>query len=383
MGRNRWTSARRTGIACVAAAALALALGACGDDDDGGGGGGSGGGGGTPGGAAAQDLALFEGMDDVASGGEVDTSKFKSDKDKFTIGFSDVSLVNSWRVQARKSAEIKAEEWGVDLKVTDAGGDAKKQISDIEDLLTQGVDALVVSPAAPKPLAPIIERAAGTGIPVILWSGRADTDQYTSEIVADDRYFGEVGGEYLCDVLGGKGNVIALRGIAGISVETDRYEGAKSKMDACGLKIVGEEYGDWAFAKGKKAAENLLAAHSDIQGVWSSGADMTRGAIQAFQEANRDLVPMTGEPLNGFLKLWKKDKLKSVAPPYEPWQGAEAVKLAILALQGKPISKDYVLKSPPVTDETLDDNIRPNDSDDFWIDQGYLNDDEIAQLFAD
>ena len=374
------TARRRAGIA---AAVVALALAGCGSDDDGGGGGGGGGGGAAAGGGeAAQGLTLYKGMDKVASGGEVDTSKFKSDKAKFTIGFSDVSLVNSWRVQARKTAEIKAKQWGVDLKVTDAGGDAKKQISDIEDLLTQGVDALVVSPAAPKPLAPIIERAAGTGIPVILWSGRVDSDQYTSEVVADDRYFGEVGGDYLCKALGGKGNVIALRGIAGISVETDRYEGAKSKMDACGLKIVGEEYGDWAFAKGKKATENLLAAHSDIQGVWSSGADMTRGALEAFEEANRDIVPMTGEPLNGFLKIWKKDDLKSVAPPYEPWQGAEAVKLAIMALQGKPISKDYVLKSEPVTDETLDDNIRPDDSDDFWIDQGYLNDQEISQLFA-
>lgn len=381
MSNNNWASRWwRVGLKGAACAATTLALGACGGGDSGSSGGGSSASG-TGGGSAAQDLSLFKGMDKVASGGTVDTSKFKSDKDKFTIGFSDVSLVNAWRVQARKSAEIKAKEWGVDLKITDAGGDAKKQISDIEDLLTQNVDALVVSPAAPKPLAPIIERAAGSGIPVILWSGRVDSDAYTSEVVADDRYFGEVGGQYLCTVLGGKGNVIALRGIAGISVETDRYDGAKAKMDACGLKIVGEEYGDWAFAKGKKAAESLLAAHSDIQGVWSSGADMTRGAIEAFQEAKRPLVPMTGEPLNGFLKVWKQDDLKSIAPPYEPWQGAEAVKLAILALQGKEISKDYVLKSPPITDETLDENIRPKLPDDFWIDQGYLNDHEIDELF--
>lgn len=373
----------RRGTTVAALTAAVLTLGACGGSDGGGGesagGDGSAGGGG---GSAAQDLKLFKGVADAASGGTVDTKKFASDKDKFTIGFADISLANSWRVQARKSAEIKAAEWGVDLRVTDANGDAKKQIADIEDLLTQGVDALVVAPAAPKPLAPIIERAAASGIPVTLWSGKADTDTYTSEVLADDRYFGAVGGQFLCDTLGGKGSIIALRGIAGISVETDRYEGAKEKMDACGLKIVGEEYGDWAFAKGKKATENLLAAHKDIDGVWSSGADMTRGALEAFDEAGRGLVPMTGEPLNGFLKLWEKDDLKSVAPPYEPWQGAEAVKLAVLALQGKPISKEYTLKSEPVTDETLGDNIRPKDSDDFWIDQGYLDDQEIAKLFV-
>ncbi len=367
-GRSLWR------VLCVGLMLwAALALAACGSDstasDDAGGD------------ATATDLEPFKWMTPAEGSETVDTSQFKSDSDRFTIGFADVSLENSWRVQARKTAEINAEKWGVDLRVTDAGGDAKKQISDIEDLLTQGVDALVVSPVAPKPLAPVIERAAASGIPVTVWSGKVDTDQYTSEVVTDNYFFGKVGGEFLCDALDGDGDVIALRGIAGITVETDVYNGASEAMDKCGLNIIGEEYGDWAFAKGKKITENLLAANGSIDGVWSSGGDMTRGAIEAFQEAGKKLVPMTGETLNGFLKLWKKEGLESVGPADPPWEGAEALKLAILALQGKEISKDYLIRIDPITNETLDESILPDVSDDFWIDQGYLTQAEIKEIF--
>lgn len=366
--------------AAVAVLLLALFLAACGGDSDDAGDNGDNGT--AAAGGTATDLELFEQMEPAPDAETVDTSGFSPAGDTYTIGFSDVSLVNSWRIQSRETAEVKAEEWGVDLIVTDANGDAQKQIADIEDLLTQNVDALVVSPVAPEPIAPIVERASAQGIPVTIWSGKVDTEEYTSEVVTDDFQFGVDGGEFLCSVLDQGANVIALRGIAGITVEVDRYQGAKQELDACGINIVGEEYGDWAFDQGKTAAENLLAAHANIDGVWSSGADMTRGAIQAFQEANRDLVPMTGEALNGFLKIWQNQDLSSVAPIYPTWMGAEAVKLAILALQNQEIAKNYLPASPPITDETVADNVQPDLPDDYWLDDNYLSESQLQDIFG-
>jgi ribose transport system substrate-binding protein len=363
----------------IAAAAVVLAAvggAGCGsdDDDDGGGGGGASA-------APAAKVELFEDMTPAEGTETVDTAQFKKDGDP-TIGFSDISLVNSWRVQARREAEMTANDLGVELKVTDAGGDATKQIADIEDLLAQGVDALVVTPAAPKPVAPAIERATEAGIPVILWSTKADTDQYTAGVFSDEVYFGQAGAEQLAKDMNGKGKVIMLRGIAGVSVDADRYNGARKALEANpGIEIVGEEYGDWAFEKGKAATENLLAAHSQIDGVWSSGAEMTRGAIQAFEEAGRELVPMSGEHNNGFLKLWKETDVESVAPITPTWMAPEAVKLAVLALRGEPIEKDYVVKPEPITKETLDEYMKPQLSDDLWP-EGYLTDAQAKEIFA-
>jgi len=310
----------------------------------------------------------------------VDTSGFKTDGD-LSIGFSDWSLVNTWRVQARKSAEITARNLGVELKVTDANGDPNKQIADVEDLLAQGINALVISPGSSEALGPTIERAFDTGIPVIAWSTGPGTDKVTSEISADDVFFGFAGMDQLGKDMGGRGNLIGLRGVAGVDVDGFRWDGMQQGLaNYPEIELVGSDYGDWAFDKGKTVSENLLAAHPQIDGVWSSGAAMTRGAIQAFQEAGRPLPPMSGEHLNGFLKEWQSLGLKSVAPVYPTWQSPEGVKLAIRALRGEPIHRSYLLQPQPITNETLATALQADLSDDYWV-EGYLTEAEIREIF--
>ncbi len=332
--------------------------------------------------AAAQDnltsTELYKDMTPTADAVDVDVSLYKKDG-PYVIGYAGFGLVNSWRVQAFESTKILAENLGVELRITDAGGDANKQISDTEDLLAQGVDALLISPVASEPLAPVIERAYSLGIPVIVWGSDAATDQYTTKIVADDYYFGYSGGQKLAQDMGGKGNVIMLRGIAGNSVETARYDGAAAALkEAGGITIVGEEYGSWAFDQGKAITETFLAANPQIDGVWASGAAMTRGAIEAFQEAGRPLVPMSGENLNGFMKLWAELDLKSSGPQFPTWQAPEALKVAVRALQGEPIKSSYLLKPAPITDAKA--AALPDVSDDYWVEE-YLTPEEITRVF--
>lgn len=324
-------------------------------------------------------LELFEEMTPADDAEEVDTSVYVTDAEQLRIGYADFGPVNSWRVQALGSTEILAEELGVELLVTDAQGDANKQISDTEDLLAQGIDALLISPVAPEQVAPVIERAHDAGIPVIVWGSEADTDRYTAKVVDDARFFGYEGGRKLAEDMGGEGDVIMLRGIAGNSVEQERYDGAVDALSEYpDIQIVGEDYGDWAFDQGKAITENLLAAHPEVDGVWSSGAAMTRGAIEAFKEADRDLVPMSGENLNGFLKLWAELDLQSSAPQFPTWQGPEALKLAVRALRGLPIESSYLLRPPAITDAAS--TVVEDASDDYWV-EDYLTREEIEQIF--
>ena len=325
---------------------------------------------------------LFEGMTPASDAHDVDVSRYAK-KGPYKIGYAGFGLVNSWRVQAFNSTRILAEKLGVDLRVTDAAGDATKQISDAEDLLAQGVDALLISPVAKEPLAPIIERAYGLGIPVIVWGSDAATNKYTAKIVADDFYFGYAGGKELVKDIGGAGKVIMLRGIAGNSVEQARYDGAIAafkEFGKGGVQILGEEYGNWAFDRGKAITETFLAANPKIDGVWASGAAMTRGAIEAFQEAGRPLVPMSGENLNGFMKLWAKLDMKSSGPQFPTWQAPEALKLAVRALRGEPIKSSYLLKPAPITDAAS--AVQADASDDYWVEQ-YLTPDEIHRIFPE
>jgi ribose transport system substrate-binding protein len=326
------------------------------------------------------DAALFWQTTPLEGAEAVDTSAFAKDG-PYTIGFSDWGLVNSHRVQTRGAMEILARELGVELQITDAGGDTAKQIADVDDLLTRGIDALVIAPAVADALGPAIERAFDSGIPVIVFQSSPGTDKYTAFVYADDAQFGQAGMEKLAEDMGGTGNVIALRGVAGNPVETSRYEGFRSVADQHpDITIVGEDYGDWNEDKGKSITQNLLAANPQIDGVWSSGAAMTKGAISAFQEAGRELPPMSGEHLNGFLKLWQELGIKSVAPVYPSWMGPEALKLAVLALQGQCVYKDYLVLPEPITNDGLAAAVKPDVSDDYWV-EGYLTDDQILEIF--
>lgn len=326
-----------------------------------------------------QSIELYSGMTPAPDAKSVDTSHFKKAA-HYVVGYAGFGQVNSWRVQALQSTRMLAENMGVDLRITDAGGNATKQISDAEDLLAQGVNALIISPVASEPLAPVVERAYGLGIPVIVWGSDVATDKYTAKVVADDYFFGLAGGRKLAQDMGGAGNVIMLRGIAGNSVEKARYDGAAAALKEAGgkIKIVGEEYGSWAFDQGKSITQTFLAANPKIDGVWASGAAMTRGAIEAFQEAGRPLVPMSGENLNGYMKVWAKLDLRSSGPQFPTWQGPEALKLALRALEGKPIMSSYLLKPAPITDAKA--AMQEKVSDDYWVEQ-YLTADQINRIF--
>ena len=339
--------------------------------------------------ANTKPITLFAGMDSIAPSLEVNTTQWKKDVAHPTIGYAGLNLINSFQVQRTKSAELIAAEYGAKLVETNANNDAGKQVSDIQDLLAQGVDALVVTPVNTDALKAVLRRATQAKIPVIMESAQVDSPDVLSQVYFTNQTFGQEAGQGLCDTLKGKGNVVMLRGVAGVQAETERYDAGKQAMQACGLTIEGEAYGNWTYAGGQKAAQTLIAQDPKIDGIWSSGSEMTRAAIDVLKSANRPLVPMTGECENSYLQVWKADNLQSVAPIFPTWQTPEAVKLALKALRGEPIKKQYNLQLKPITNANLDQYVMPALSKDWWSDgyaingkvTAYLNPDQVKTIF--
>ncbi|MCL4396668.1 MAG: ABC transporter substrate-binding protein [Chloroflexi bacterium] len=304
----------------------------------------------------------------------VDTTKFKK-AGPYKIGFSNISVVNSWRVQMVRELQYEATQHSdiSQLYVTDAGGDVNKQIADIEDLLTKGVDALLVTPASPDAIVPVVQKALSQGVPVVVFNSSLTGHPETAYVATDEVDFGYVIAKWLMQQLNCQGKIIALDGIAGNSITNDRFAGLQKAINACPdpskIDILSRDPADWAFDKGKIAAEKDLAAYPNIDGVWSQGGAMTQGAMEAFVAANRPLVPMTGEDNNGFLKLWKQLQpkgFKGIAASEPTWLSAEALKTALDILGGKPVAKSNIIPVPTITDETLGKYVRPDLSDDYW-----------------
>ncbi|MFP4588833.1 MAG: ABC transporter substrate-binding protein [Candidatus Acetothermia bacterium] len=321
------------------------------------------------------------GQDDLC----VDTTKYAKEP-PYTIGYDTYWLGNAWSVQFDAEFKRAAELYSglIDEVIyTSSDGSTETQISNIEDLISRGVDAIIVTPNSPTGFEPVLRRAEEAGIPVIMNSSIVERGPYTSFLSVDDVDFGRKGAEWLVEKLDGEGKVLALSGKAGIAVSEDRWQGAKEVFDEHqGIEILAHEYANWSRPKAKQVVASLLPAHPQIDAVWSGGGSMTAGAIEAFLEADKALVPMTGEDQNGFLKLWyeHRDEMDSIALSKPTWLSAESLKVAVETLQGIPVPRKKFYSVPTITDENLEEFVRPELPDSFWA-RSRLSREKIEELF--
>lgn len=310
----------------------------------------------------------------------------------YKIAFVNCSLNETWRVQMvaefeQRAEELKSEGVISEYYETNADNDASKQISDIHDMISKGVDGMLIAAVNPTACNDAIAEAMDAGIKVVNFNSLADTDNVTAKVYQSDEDFGKICAEFIVDKLDGKGKIIVLQGTAGNSVSNARWAGAEAVFNENpDIEIVGEAYGEWDYAKGKAATESLLSANPEIDAVWSQGGAMTQGAVDAFVAAGRPLVPMTGEAGNGYMRTWKEyegvDNFDSVAPNYTTTISATALDTLIDALNGNEVEFDQLLEMGTITGEDLDTLYRPDMPDSFWCDT-QLTDENLQKLYGD
>ena len=325
---------------------------------------------------------LPDGMLNQISKEMTEPGKFKKPP-PWNIGMSFVGVGNTWIIQmiAETKYEVAHTPNIKSLDFTEADFKPAKQIADIEDLLARKVDALIVAPLAMPLVKPEVDKALAAGIPVINFGWSKGALPSTVEIMGAGGPFGEIGGKWLRDKLKGKGTIWVLRGVAGVQEETDRYEGLKKALEGSEIKIGAEVFGDWNYAKGKQLCENLVLSGQPVDGIWSSGAEMTRACIDVFKAAGKKLVPMTGEGNNGYFRAWKESGLESVSPVFTPQLGPANIRAAVALLEGKSLHKTYFSAPPPITNANLDKYYRPDLNDAYWVPSG-LPEDELKKMFG-
>lgn len=317
--------------------------------------------------------------------GMVDTSRFAK-PGPWKIAHSSQGPTNSWLVMYDAHVEYGATELYGDkfseFIYTDCNGNADKQVNDMQDILVQEPDAIVLTPVGAAALVGVVEQAMSKGIPVILGSSKVDTENYVSFVEPNNYTFGQECAKYIVNKLDGAGNVILLSGIAGASAAEDRLAGARAIFaQSPDIVELGQAYCDWSPVIGKEATEAFLAANDQIDAVWSDSGVMAIGAIQAFQEAGRDIPPMTGEQFNAYLGALVENDLDGFAILYPPAIGLTAVELAIAALNGDPVPQYMPAAMDMFADDEIVDLYAADMPDDFW--PGHrLPDEWIKKLFG-
>lgn len=318
----------------------------------------------------------------------VHTSDFVSEP-PYKIGYVTIFMANTWSVQMKREIMEAVERHDKKIKEIihlNAQAQLSKQISAVEDLVAQNVDAIVIDPISPKALSGVLQMARNKGIPVIGISSPIPADQVTAWVGRDDVQYGRVTAKWLVKQLNYEGNVVALSGIAGNPVAARRWEGAKQVFNQYeDINVITREFAQWGFAQAKSAMSSILAGYSDIDGVWSGGGAMTQGAIEAFLAADRELVPMTGEANNGFMLDWIKysDRgFKSVAFNNPTCHSAIGLRLALKALDGEPIPKKVNVTAPYVLSlEKAKKLSNPSLADGYWAGT-YLDKEAIQDLWG-
>ncbi len=317
-----------------------------------------------------------EKKEDAEETTEAQASSETAGGEGYVVALCNYSIGNSWRAQMEQefvaeAEKLKAEGVVSEYYITNSNEDINKQISDMQDLITKKVDAIVITAASPTALAPVVEEAAEAGIKVVSFDNVVETDEQVATVGIDEKEFGRIGAEWLVDKLDGKGKIVVLNGIAGTATDSLRWGGAEEVFKQYpDIEILGSANASWDYAQGKAAMESMLSAYPEIDGVWSQGGAMTQGAIDAFIAAGRDLVPMTSEGNNGAIRAWieNKDKgLSCIAPSNPTYTSAEALRVVIKALNGEDIPGNVVMDIETVTEEIVDQYYRSDMPDSFWV----------------
>ncbi|HEC22843.1 MAG TPA: D-ribose ABC transporter substrate-binding protein, partial [Chloroflexi bacterium] len=207
----------------------------------------------------------------------------------YTLGLSLSTLNNPFFVTLKEGAEAAADELGVTLIVVDAQDDPAREATNIEDLIQQGVDAILVNPTDADAIVPSIQKANEAGIPVFTIDRAAAGGEVVSHIASDNVAGGRMAAEFLCEALGGEGKVVELEGIAGTSAARDRGQGFNDYMsEECpGVEIIARQTANFNRAEGLSVFENILQAQPEIDGVFAHNDEMILGAIEAAKAAGR------------------------------------------------------------------------------------------------
>ena len=205
-----------------------------------------------------------------------------------TFGFAQSENNNPWRIAQTASMRSAAEANSVELIVTDAQSSTPKQVSDIQDMVAQGVDVLFVPPREEEGMAPALEYAASANVPVFFVDREANAqicEQYITFMGSDFVRQGERAAGWLARATGGEAKIVELQGTLGASVTADRGEGFRKGLKGHpNMEVIASQTGNFTRADGQTVTEQIIGAYPELTAVYAQNDEMAIGAIQALED---------------------------------------------------------------------------------------------------
>ena len=283
------------------------------------------------------------------------------------IALSNNYAGNSWRQAMLKSWDKVTKQAVADKVVaaadpfTTAENQVTEQAAQIQNMILEGYDAIVINAASPDALNGAVKQACDAGITVVSFDGIV-TEPCAWRIAVDFKQMGKDEVLYLKDKLPNGGNLLEIRGLAGVFVDDEISKGIHEGVaENPQFKIVGSVHGDWAQDVAQKAVAGILPSlPADIVGVVTQGGD-GYGAAQAFKAANRPTPVIIMGNRQDELAWWKEQKdasnYETMSVSIAPGVSTLAFWVAQQILDGKEVKKDLVVPFLRIDQDTLEKSL--------------------------
>lgn len=277
-------------------------------------------------------------------------------KEDISVYWIGKTLNNPWWISVSDFAQQTADTLGVDLTIAipQEEVDLEKQVAMIEAAIEKKADAIVVSAASSDGVIPAIQKARDAGIKIVNFDTRiSDKSVVDAFVGGDDEAGAYKAGKYICEQLGGKGEVAIITGLMAQSTGVERHAGF---MRACkeypNIKVAAEQGAEWSSDKAADVTTNILTANPDVKAIFACNDQMAVGMVNAAKAAGKapdDLVLVGFDGILDAVNMTMDGDLDAFVSLPNLDEGAMGIKLAAALV----MNSDYTYDREIIYDCTL------------------------------
>ncbi len=279
---------------------------------------------------------------------------------KRTIAMIPKGTAHLFYVTVHAGAEAAAKEYGIELEWNGppTETDYSRQMQILDSFIARQVDGIAIAATERTALNGSLARAKAANIPVTVFDSGVDSDDYMTFIATNNFEAGQMGARTLAKLIGGKGKVAVVLHAPGSVSTMDRERGFEAVIakEFPGIKIAARQFGMSDSAKSMAAAENMLTAHPDLDGMFASAEPGSVGAVQAIKARNLagKIKLVTFDSSDGLIDALKENIIQAmvVQDPYK--MGYDSIKSLADKLNGQTPPKRVDLSARVVTKADLD-----------------------------
>ena len=274
------------------------------------------------------------------------------------VGVAFLTQTHAFYKELEEAMRAQAAARQLDLVVVSCEMDPARQAAQIEDFITQRVDAILAAPCDSTAIVPYLQKADEAHIPVFTADIAARGGKVVSHIASDNLEGGRLAARALADLIGRSGDVIIIDHPEVASVQ-DRTRGFDEVMKTFpGIHIVGRPSASGQRAKAMAIAEDMLQANRNLKGIFGINDDSALGALAVLEAAKRRDVVIVGFDATTEAQeaIRRGSALKADIMQHPSDIGRQAIDTIADHLAGKPVQPVVAVPVNVVTAETLAGN---------------------------